>query len=964
MSKKYQYVIEEDKDINKEDDLETIYKNIKDNAQKIHQLRSRINILERKNRDSEIHVNEIIKNQGHNFKLNQQQQNAVNCSKGNNIIVACPGSGKTHTLIAKVVSLVQKHKIDPDNIIMITYTKKAAQEINKRLTEHLQGKNLLHTGTLHGLAYRILQKYHEINYTILDEYDCYRNLKNKVKEEYADKNYSDEIKTLLEKNVINVHEKLSAYYPMSIKDLLIKLKLSPHLSFYKEVFKNYIQFKKNHKYLDFNDLMSSFLEFLKSDESNDFRKSIKYILFDEYQDVNAIQDIILTYMNNIHQNLTVVGDDSQSIYAFRGSDNRYILTFKNCYPDVKVHYLESNYRSTKQIVAFCNNIIIHNAKQLDKKMVAVNKIEGLKPKIVGFNTAHDEMKYIVDKIIYNNKNLGISLKEQVIITRKNRQLDYFELYLIKNKINYVKTKGVGLLDRVHIKDFLAFIIIITNKKSIVHWKRIITILTGVGSVTAQKVLGKKNIYKCVVSNSYSHKIAKLIVPLSKVFNKIDKCTKKKKKDIGKMCGLVIDFLKPIILKNTKLKDKYNYDEKIGDLYALQSHIANTGSFEKFLEDIHLNVDVEDKMKSDANEDYLLLSTIHGSKGLEWEYVYLAGCSSDLIPSYRPNIYTEEVDETEEERRLFYVGCSRAKKSLEVTLSYDYHFVNSGIYASPFINEINKDLYDGLDLRFIDRIYKGNVTTIITNYLLLESSSRVYNYLKSLPYDYKSLYSTNITDNIFFKNRADKLYGTFIDNLIAKMIYQKYNNEIDDFDIPIYQKYNYKKDFNYYRYTDPNSDWRDVLSSVLTVSLKTSMCRCKINYKTMDQFINRDDQVSLYEKIEKSIIDIVNESLEKSKNKPKQLDKKINLHYNLSFGEVLGEADLVVGRTLIEIKTSRDCVATTRNVIQTIFYRYMLRQKGIRIDDIVLFNPLLGEIYRLHVTPNWKETFRVYNEIIE
>ena len=957
MPKKDRYIIEED-------DLETIYKKIKDNTQKIHQFRKEIHLLEQENRDYEIEINDIIKNQGHDFKLNQQQQMAVDCSTGNNIIVACPGSGKTHTLIAKVVSLVKKKKIDPDNIVMITYTKKAAQEINKRLSEHLEGRNLLHTGTIHGLAYRVLQKYHEINYTILDEYDCYKNLKNKVKETYSDKKYTEEVQTLLEKKVIDVHEKLSAYYPMSLKNLLIKLKLSPYLDFYKETFTSYKKFKKEHKYLDFNDLMNFFLEFLKSDESNDFRKSIKYILFDEYQDVNAIQDIILTYMNNIHQNLTVVGDDSQSIYAFRGSDNKYILTFKDSYPDVKVHYLESNYRSTKQIVSLCNNIISHNAKQLDKKMIAVNKIEGLKPKIMGFNSTQDEMKYIVDKIIHNNKKLGVPLKEQVIITRKNRQLDFFELYLIKNKINYVKTKGVGLLDRVHIKDFLAFIIVLTNKKSIVHWKRIVTILPGIGTVTAHKILSKKNIYKCIVNNSYSHKVAKLISSLSKTFTKIDKCMRKKKKNISKICGIIIEFLKPVILKNTKLKDKYNYDEKIDDLHALQSHIANTGSFEKFLEDIHLNIEVEDQMKEDANEDFLLLSTIHGSKGLEWEYVYLAGCSSDLIPSYRPNIYTDEVDETEEERRLFYVGCSRAKKVLEVTLSYDYHFVNSGIYASPFINELDKTLYDGLDLRFVERKYKGNVTTIINNYLLLESSSKVYNYLKSLPFTYKSLFTNTITDNIFFKNRADKLYGTLIDNLIAKMIFQKYTKEIDDFDVPIYQKYNYKQDFNYHRYIDPNSDWRDIISSVLAVSLKTAMCRRKLNFKTMNQFINRDDQKSLYEKIEKAIISIVEESLKKSEKKPKQLEKKINLHYNLSFGEVLGEADLVIGRTLIEVKTSRDCIATTRNVLQTIFYRYMLRQKGIRIDDIVLFNPLLGELYRLHVTPKWKDTFRVYNELME
>ena len=210
-----------------------------------------------------------------------------------------------------------------------------------------------------------------------------------------------------------------------------------------------------------------------------------------------------------------------------------------------------------------------------------------------------------------------------------------------------------------------------------------------------------------------------------------------------------------------------------------------------------NDNCQDNDSQDNNEnlddnDILLLSTIHGVKGLEWEYVYLSGCSSDIIPSFKNNIYTEELENIQEERRLFYVGCSRAKKCLEITLAYDYHYVTNQIYASPFIRDLDENLYCGNNLIYAKRLFKGDVTHIINNYLLLCSNSRIYPYLKNLKCVYKSYFSP-IIEPLIYKNRCDLVYGTFIDNLVTRMVYQKYSQYVDNMDIPIYEKINKRKD---------------------------------------------------------------------------------------------------------------------------------------------------------------------------
>jgi DNA helicase-2/ATP-dependent DNA helicase PcrA len=358
--------------------------------------------------------------------------------------------------------------------------------------------------------------------------------------------------------------------------------------------------------------MKKFLEFLREPRSDIFKKRVKHILFDEYQDINQIQNLILCEMN-ISNNLTVVGDDAQAIYAFRGSEVNHIINFHKKFSNSKRFRLEINYRSPPEIINICNDIIKHNKDQLDKKMISNKKSTNVKPKIIGFDTNIDEVQYITKKILDNKAN-NIQYQDQLIICRTNRQLDNFELELIKSNISYIKSKGIGILDRTHIKDFLAFLIILVNPKSILHWKRILLNVYGLGPIKINKIISKENIKRELLNSRESRNyVSELNLTINKIFKAFSSDNPDK---FNSICDTVTTYLKPLIKKNMRLREQTTYEEKLQDLITLQIYLSRYTSLEKFLEDIHLNVGLNKEVNYDDDDDYILLSTIHGSKGLE------------------------------------------------------------------------------------------------------------------------------------------------------------------------------------------------------------------------------------------------------------------------------------------------------------------------------------------------------------
>jgi len=922
--------------------------NIKhENNLKILELQRKIIELERQN--CVIEKNVVDDAKVAEMGLNAQQKDASEWFGSNAIIRATPGSGKTQTLIAKVIHLITTKHVDPSKIIMITFTKKASMEMNERLISKLGYTKLFHVGTLHALAYRALQKYKETNYTILDDKDCTKGLTDSFEKIISGElSMSKEDQSLIYKKLPVIHDMLTSRYPINLVEIIQSMKLSRHSDVIKRTMVAYQKFKNDNRYLDFNDLMIMFLKFLKSEKSVDFINRYDYVMFDEYQDINSIQNMILVEMNKRCKNLTVVGDELQSIYGFRGSDVRYIIDFELSYPDVKKFCLDKNYRSTPEIIKFCNDII----KQSDKIMVPVKQESLIKPKIIGFADQELEVQYIVSKIKHN-RDMGLKLKDHVIITRKNRQLDNFELELIKSRINYIKSKGIGLLDRVHVKDFVAFLVILVNHKSIIHWKRVLKLVNGIGDASINKIVEhKSNLIDAIRSpiSHFGHVVGKKLNGLSKLIMRLYSAYKQPgANDI--VCSLIIEYLKPIIQRNMKPKETDSFEDKLDDLNSLKSHIVKSESISQFLVDVHLSIDVDEKSKfNDKDDDYLLLSTIHGSKGLEWTYVFLSGCSSNIMPSFKPSVYTEEIDDIDEERRLFYVGCSRAKKVLEMTLSYDQNYYSGNqIYVSPFISSIKSDLYDGVNLIFPERLYKGDITKIVNNYLLLESVMKVRPHLKSLSYTYKSYYLPYV-NHLVYKHRCEMIYGTFVDNLIAKMIYRRYGGVVKEFTVPAYERFNLRKDPAYHDYVDPNNDWIDCLETILKVSTKRS--KLPIEYDELKALVTKREQIDHYKQIGSMIMDVLSNELVGAKT--------IELHYNLSYGDIMGEADVLVGRTLIEIKTSRECIATVKHLLQTIMYCHLLKKKGVNIDKIILINPTLGETYTVCIM----DTQSIYTELIK
>ena len=425
--------------------------------------------------------------------------------------------------------------------------------------------------------------------------------------------------------------------------------------YYKEfayVYKLYQSKKKKEHLVDFNDLMIQFSKFLDEEKSNVFKDKIKYVFFDEYQDVNPVQNYILLKLSS-KAKVMVVGDDAQAIYAFRGSSVKYILNFNETFNDTnkthRMYLLAENYRSTPSIVDFCQDIISHNANQFEKAVTSKQEKFGFNPCVFAFKSQKEQYKWIVEDIMKKNSQ-GVKFSDMVILARKNTLLDEIELHLMGNKIPTVKHIGLSLLDKAHIKDFLAWITLLINPKSSIHWKRIISLHPGYGIKKANGILDlstgdllgavKAHIDKEKLGNpNYSG--------LTELYDSV--CyLKKVKRDIDK-ARFIVNYLE----KLWTIKKESNVEGKVGDIYNLLNYLKNS-SLEQFINDLYLNQEVETNL-----ENVLYLTTIHGAKGLEWEYVYIIDINSKDFPSVRPKYYLDELEEMDEERRLFYVAASRA-----------------------------------------------------------------------------------------------------------------------------------------------------------------------------------------------------------------------------------------------------------------------------------------------------------------
>ena len=642
--------------------------------------------------------------------LNEAQKAPVIQKEGPLIVVAGAGSGKTRVLTYRIAYLMDQG-IDPFSILALTFTNKAAREMKDRISKVVGQSEAMNLwmGTFHSVFARILRAEsnklgYPSNFTIYDTQDSERLISSIIKEKNFDKDLykykqiRSRISTL-KNNLITVN----AYFnnpELMEADLMSK---RPKIG---EIYKEYVERTFRAGVMDFDDLLLKTNELLNKfpDVLAKYQERFKYILVDEYQDTNHSQYLIVKALSDRYQNICVVGDDSQSIYSFRGANINNILNFQKDYEDVNLYRLEQNYRSTKNIVNLANSVIKHNLSKIEKSVWTHND-NGEKTLVSKMHSDAEEGRYVASKIEeIKTKNL-LKNKDFAILYRTNAQSRAIEDSLRKKSIPYRIYGGLSFYKRKEIKDVLAYLRLIINPKDEESLKRIINYpARGIGQSTLDKLIfySNENNISIYESISDSNKIKNIfnkgvLERLSKFYYLIEMFRiENQKLNAFEICDLV--FKKSGIIQELKkdftpeaLTRIENIEELLNgtrDFIEGQLELADADtSLANFLQDISLATDFD--INNNYENDEVSLMTIHLSKGLEFPYVFIVGLEEDLFPSA---LSLNSRSELEEERRLFYVALTRAEK--QAFISYTLSRYRWGkivdVEASRFIEEMDTE----------------------------------------------------------------------------------------------------------------------------------------------------------------------------------------------------------------------------------------------------------------------------------
>ena len=616
-------------------------------------------------------------------KLNKQQKLPVIHKNGPLIVIAGAGSGKTRVLTYRIVHLINQN-IDPFNILALTFTNKAAAEMKKRISESVgdsQARNIW-MGTFHSVFARILRSEapllgYPTNFTIYDTYDSERLVSNIIKElnlnkdHYKSKQIRNRISSL-KNNFITVEN----YF--NNPEMIEVDKISKRSEF-GIIYKKYVERCFRSSVMDFDDLLLKTNELLnKSPEVlSKYQDKFRYILVDEYQDTNYSQYLIIKALSDRHQNLCVVGDDSQSIYSFRGANIDNILNFKKYYPDCKIYKLEQNYRSSNNIVQCANSLIQNNQFKLDKTIWTQNN-DGEKIIINKSLSDSDEGRYVASNIFERKNNELLNNSSFAVLYRTNAQSRAVEDALRKINIEYQVFGGLSFYQRKEIKDVLAYLRLIENLNDEESLRRIINFPPrGIGQTTLDKltlISEKQNISLFDSISNINDPLVKInkgtIEKLENFMNQI--LSFKVFSQNNNACETVSHIINKIQIvnfyKNEGSLESFNRIENIEELVngindfieGQEELFESDKSLSKYLEDVALYSETD----KEVSNERVSLMTVHMAKGLEFPIVYVIGMEENLFPSVMSINSREEV---EEERRLFYVAMTRAEKSL--TLSY-------------------------------------------------------------------------------------------------------------------------------------------------------------------------------------------------------------------------------------------------------------------------------------------------------
>ena len=616
-------------------------------------------------------------------KLNKQQKLPVIHKNGPLIVIAGAGSGKTRVLTYRIVHLINQN-IDPFNILALTFTNKAAAEMKKRISESVgdsQARNIW-MGTFHSVFARILRSEapllgYPTNFTIYDTYDSERLVSNIIKElnlnkdHYKTKQIRNRISSL-KNNFITVENYFN-------NPEMIEVDKMSKRSEFGNIYKRYVERCFRSSVMDFDDLLLKTNELLNKfpEVLSKYQDKFRYILVDEYQDTNYSQYLIIKALSDRHQNLCVVGDDSQSIYSFRGANIDNILNFKKYYPDCKIYKLEQNYRSSNNIVQCANSLIQNNQFKLDKTIWTQNN-DGEKIIINKSLSDSDEGRYVASDIFERKNNELLNNSSFAVLYRTNAQSRAVEDALRKINIEYQVFGGLSFYQRKEIKDVLAYLRLIENLNDEESLRRIINFPPrGIGQTTLDKltlISEKQNISLFDSISNLNDPLVKInkgtIEKLENFMNQIlsFKVFSQNNNAYETVSHIINKIQIVNFYKNEGSLESFNRIENIEELVngindfieGQEELFESDKSLSKYLEDVALYSETD----KEVSNERVSLMTVHMAKGLEFPIVYVIGMEENLFPSVMSINSREEV---EEERRLFYVAMTRAEKSL--TLSY-------------------------------------------------------------------------------------------------------------------------------------------------------------------------------------------------------------------------------------------------------------------------------------------------------
>jgi len=631
-------------------------------------------------------------------ELNVEQYEVVTKGDGPCLVLAGAGSGKTRTLVYRVVYLLD-HEVKPENILLVTFTNKAAKEMLERIAVALgQEAHNIWGGTFHHIGNRLLRMYGERigiarNFTILDSEDSLTLIKNCIQQANPPQD-----KYFPKPRVIHSIISLSVNLCQGIKETIESRYdyLKPeYISYIEAVARAYHERKKLINALDFDDLLSKWNELLESDTDLRHRlgEKFKYILVDEYQDTNYLQSRIIANLAQPQNNVLVVGDDSQSIYGFRGADVNNILDFPKVFKDAKIFHLDINYRSTPEILALANYSINRNEKKFEKNLSAI-KAKGQAPALAALTDNYQQAEFVCQRVLDLQRENGYSLDQMAVLFRSHFQCLELEMELNKRNIPYQMRGGMRFFEQAHMKDVLAYMKILANIKDEVAWLRILTMQGGVGPSTADKIWQQVRNYPSVaeaIQDEY-----KLGVKASAGWNNLKKTlTRIIKIDKNDLPALVEAVL--ISGYEDYLKANFeNFTDRLDDLKQMEQFVSTYSDLERFLSDTTLAENFKNQTTTEAEEEgpgeQLILSTIHQAKGLEWKAVFVIGLAEGMFPHAKT---FDKPREMEEERRLFYVASTRAEEQLYLT--YPLFSQDNILRPSQFIKELPIKLYERWDV---------------------------------------------------------------------------------------------------------------------------------------------------------------------------------------------------------------------------------------------------------------------------